>query len=402
MRLLLICIFLFLDSRTCKSAVLEGVIFSNSGPVAGSVVLAYPDHASLVAGRNGIRSGPGEKEGQYKLELPDGTYYLAAVGSQNNRRLFSYHGVNPITVSGGYYWLPFFLVEESEPRCRDGSGQGISGQVFYHGEPVDHGVISVYNRLDGKFRGMGLLTNTLDEDGRFRFELEPGSYVVIARRKKAERGIGPVMRGDLFCYPSANPIQVVNNQLCELAIECYPRDDLETYLDEGAENPQGRRHEVRRQSSLWELKPEAAQGTATIGQPAVISGRVTGPDGQPVPNLLVTAYPAMGIDPFQMHILRLITGNMARTNNDGRFQIELPGGLYYLQAREKVGEAPNRQELYGLYEGNPNHALRINPGERRENIEIPVDRIMPFSEGFPVQRFRGSEVKSLKTLNPEP
>ena len=80
-----------------------------------------------------------------------------------------------------------------------------------------------------------------------------------------------------------------------------------------------------------------------------------------------------------MHILRLITDNMARTDNNGYFRIELPGGHYYLQAREKVGEAPNRQELYGLYEGNPNHALRINPAESRENIEIPVDRIMPFS-----------------------
>jgi hypothetical protein len=344
------------------------------------VVFAYQDYGSLVVGRNGIKSEPGEKEGQYTLELPDGTYYLAATGSLGGRGLFSYHGVNPITVNDGYYWLPIFLVEESEPQCTDGSGQGISGQVFYRGNPVDHGVITVYNRLDGKFRGMGLLTNTLDENGSFRFDLEPGSYVIIARRKKADRGIGPVMQGDLFCYPSANPIQIANDQLCDLAIECYPRDDLKTYLDLDAENPQGSRHEIRRQASLWELKPEAAQGTAITGQPSVISGQVTGPNGQPVPNLVVTAYPAMGINPFQMHILRLITANMARTDIDGNFQIELPGGLYYLQAREKVGEAPNRQEFYGLYEGNPNHALRINPGERRDNIEIPVDRIMPFSE----------------------
>ena len=376
----MVCLFLLLGSLACRAAVLEGVVFSNSGPVPGSAVFAYPDYASLVGGINGIRSGPGEKEGQYKLELPDGTYYLAAGGSLDGRRLFSYHGVNPITMTDGYYWLPFFMVEESEPQCTNDSGQGISGQVFYRGKPINHGVITIYTRLDGKFRGMGLLTNTLDEDGRFRFDLEPGNYVVIARRKKAERGIGPVMQGDLFCYPSANPVQVAESQLCELAIECYPRDNLDNYLDEGAENPQGRRHEVRRQASLWELQPEATQGTTT-GRTATISGRVSGPSGQPVPDLVVTAYPAMGINPFQMHILRLITENMARTDSAGNFRIELPGGgIYYLQAREKVGEAPNRQELYGLYEGNQNHALRINPGESRENIDIPVDRIMPFSD----------------------
>jgi hypothetical protein len=55
------------------------------------------------------------------------------------------------------------------------------------------------------------------------------------------------------------------------------------------------------------------------------------------------------------------------------------GGIYYLQARQKIGEAPDRLEYYGLYEGNQNHAIRINPGETRSNINIPVTRIMPFS-----------------------
>jgi hypothetical protein len=378
--LLLTSLALGLICRPGHAAVIEGVIFSNSGPVADGTVYAYPDHRSMLEGINSVKSEPGEKAGQYKLELPVGTYYLTATGVLNGHQMFSYHGVNPITVSDGYYWLPFFMVKASEPHCKDNRGQGIGGQVFYRGEAISHGVISVYNQLDGKFRGMGLLTNTLDEEGRFRFDLEPGNYVVIARRKKAERGIGPVTQGDLFCYPSANPIQVKEEQFCELSIECYPRDDLETYLDEGAENPQGRRHEARRQASLWDLEPEAAQSSATTGRAAVISGRVTGPEGQPVPDMVVTAYPALGIDPFQMHILRLITDNMARTDADGNFRIELPGdALYYLQAREKVGAAPSRQELYGLYEGNHNHALRINPGESRENIVIPVDRIMPFS-----------------------
>jgi hypothetical protein len=357
----------------------EGVIFSDHGPVAGSQVFAYPDYQSLVNKKDYIKSSPGEKEGQYKLELPPGSYYLTATGTLAGQRLFSYHGINPITVGDDYRWLPFFLSEEQEPICTKGEGQGLSGLISYQGVPLDHGVISVYNSQDGKFRGMGLFTNTIGADGLFRFNLEPGRYVVVARQKKTEAGIGPVMQGDLFCYPATNPVTIAEDQLCELAIECYPRDNLEAYLAEDAVNPQGRRHESRRQASLWNIQPETAQ-TVILGRPTTIAGRVTNLNGQPVADLIVTAYPAMGIDLFQMHILRLITENRARTDSQGQYQIQLPGGgIYYLQARQKIGEAPDRLEYYGLYEGNQNHAIRINPGETRSNINIPVTRIMPFS-----------------------
>ncbi|MEN8135598.1 MAG: carboxypeptidase-like regulatory domain-containing protein [Thermodesulfobacteriota bacterium] len=347
--------------------------------MTSSQVFAYPDYQSLVNKEDYVKSSPGEKEGQYKLELPPGNYYLTATGELAGQRLFSYHGINPITIGEDYRWLPFFLSAEQGPLCTKGEGQGLSGLVSYQGVPLDHGVISVYNSQDGKFRGMGLFTNTIGADGLFRFNLEPGSYVVVARQKKAESGIGPVMQGDLFCYPATNPVIIAEEQLCELAIECYPRDNLEAYLAENAVNPQGRRHESRRQASLWNIQPETAQ-TAILSRPTTISGLATNLNGQPVADLIVTAYPALGIDLFQMHILRLITENRARTDHQGQYQIQLPGGgLYYLQARQKIGEAPNRLEYYGLYEGNQNHAIRINPGEARSNVNIPVSRIMPFS-----------------------
>jgi len=376
---LLLVSMLFLSQTAWGGGTVEGVIFSHEGPVAESRVIAYPDFESLVKKEKSIESSPGEKDGQYSLELPPGIYYLVATGKLNGRELFSYHGLNPITVTDEYRWLPFFLSPEREPVCKKGDEQGISGIVAYQDVPLDHGVISVYKSQDGKFRGMGLLTNTIGENGRFHFSLEPGSYVVVGRQKKEQGGIGPVMQGDLFCYPSTNPIIVEEGELCDLTIECYPRDNLKEYLDDNAENPQGRRHEKRRRASLWDIQPEEAQ-TRIVAKPATITGSVTDLDDRPVANLVVTAYPAMGIDPFQMHILRLITENRARTDAQGRFSIELPGGgLYYLQAREKVGEAPDRLEYYGLYEGNQNHAIRINSGETRSKINIQVSRIMPFS-----------------------
>lgn len=365
---------------TAKGGIIEGVVFSDNGPIISSRVFAYPDYQSLVVNKNFIKSDPGEKAGQYRIELPPGSYYLTATGELDGQQLFSYHGINPIITTDDYRWLPFFLARKNDPICKKGPEQGIKGVVSYQGSPLDHGVISVYKSQNGKFRGMGLLTNTIDGNGVFFFNLESGSYVLIARQKKDESGIGPVMQGDLFCYPSANPVTVEKDQLCELAIECYPRDNLTGYLDRDGVNPQGRRHESRRSASLWNIQPEDAQ-TELLKKPITISGRVTDLTDKPLANLVVTAYPAQGIDLFQMHILRLITENRARTDSDGYYQIQLSaGGLYYLQARQKIGDAPDRLEYYGLYEGNPNHSIKINPGETRNNIDIQVSNIMPVSD----------------------
>ena len=128
-----------------------------------------------------------------------------------------------------------------------------------------------------------------------------------------------------------------------------------------------------------DVKPEGILVPASEN-PAVVSGVIVDSSGTPVPGMVVTAYPSYGLDLFQMHILRLISQYMDRTDKNGNFRIEMDkGGIYYLVAREKVGEAPGRHEKYGLYEGNENHSVKINPGEKRSGIRIPVRAIMPDS-----------------------
>lgn len=358
---------------------IEGVVFSEIGPAKGGTVFAYLNNEDLAADREFRKSEPGSRDGQYSLQLPPGTYFLVARASLDGSRLFSYHGVNPITVGEDYRWLPFLLVKENLVSCRESPGQSrITGLVSYKGQPLSGGVVSLYPWQEGKFRGMGLLTNTLDENGAFSFGLEPGSYAVIARKKQEIRGIGPVRQGDMFCYPSTNPITVAKGATCAIDINCYPRDELDLFLDDASTNPQGRRHESRRQASLHDLQPaEAAQ--PSLEKPATISGRVTSPDGRPQPGLVVTAYPAQGLELFQMHVVRLITGNMAHTDSVGRYRIELKDAdsKYYLIARERVGEAPDRSEYYGLYEGSPNHSLTLDRGTHLTGVDLVVDRIMP-------------------------
>jgi hypothetical protein len=46
-------------------------------------------------------------------------------------------------------------------------------------------------------------------------------------------------------------------------------------------------------------------------------------------------------------------------------------------AREKIGEAPDNPELYGLYEGNANHSITVEPGFENSAVDITVESIMP-------------------------
>jgi hypothetical protein len=125
-----------------KAALVEGIVLTAEGPLENAKVLAYPDYASLTAGINGYESVEGEKPGQFRLELPTGTYYLIAGGVLNGTKMFSYHGLNPVSISEEYRWLPFFAVESVSATYEDGP-QGIGGTVMYKGQPLAGGVVSV-------------------------------------------------------------------------------------------------------------------------------------------------------------------------------------------------------------------------------------------------------------------
>jgi hypothetical protein len=225
---------------------------------------------------------------------------------------------------------------------------------------------------------MGVLTNSIADDGRFWFDLAPGSYVLIARQRQDEAAIGPLKKSDLFCYASANPIEVNPATSCQVDLLCYPRDDLDHFLGKDVEDPRGKRLATRQDSSLQKASMQAGKRSGGADGPiSIIAGRVTDLDGAPMPGLVVSAYPADDLPLFQMYVLRFKSNFLAKTDAKGFFRLEMDPGSYYIVAREKVGDAPNVGEHYGLYEGSANHSLAVGSGETKTGIQILVEKIMP-------------------------
>ena len=357
-----------------QATTIEGIILDDKGPIAATV-MAYRTFTDLRHQTNAIVSTQGKKPGQYTLELAPGQYYLTAKGENQGQPLFAYHGFNPITITNDYQWIPFFILPSHSAQCEAGF-QGIGGRILYKNTPLSHGSVSVYTSEDEPFRGMGVLTNSIAEDGNFWFDLAPGSYVVIARQRQDDAAIGPLKKGDLFCYSAANPVEVSPANACQVDLLCYPRDDLERYLDKDAQDPRGKRQTTRRDASLQKASMQEA-GKGGGGAISIIAGRVTDLDGNGKAGLVVSAYPADDLPLFQMYVLRFKSNFLAKTDAKGLFRLELIPGSYYIVAREKVGDAPDPNEYYGLYEGTANHSLAVQSGETKNGIQILVEPIMP-------------------------
>ncbi|MBI5142240.1 MAG: carboxypeptidase regulatory-like domain-containing protein [Nitrospirae bacterium] len=357
----------------------EGIVFSSSGPVENAIVEAYSDYSAFISKTGGFRAVGGDKPGEYRLKLPAGSYYLTASGYSGGLKHVAYHGANPVTISDAPAWIPLMALPATDAVCSDGR-EGVSGHVTFKGNPVSGGRVSIYPANDGYFRGMGLLTTTIDSRGNFRFDIGPGSYAVVARRRNGKEQMKPLEKGDLYCRHTGNQVTVTTGQSCSVSIECYPKDDLYAFLDDPSKLPPERRVRGNSIVSTGGIRMrDFRRGPSDAASHSLsISGRVTDMRGQPVSGAFVTAYNAGRDRLFQMHIIRTKTPNMAITDDDGRYRIGLSQpGMYYLVARQKSGEAPDAGEMFGLYEGNANHSVDAVEGSELTGIDIRTAPVMP-------------------------
>jgi hypothetical protein len=101
----------------------------------------------------------------------------------------------------------------------------------------------VYGDAATNFRGMGLAAVPAGEDGRFRIKLPPGSYYLLARKRRGGGMYGPPGRDDYIGYYPGNPVTVRPGVFSPLLLEVTTRVDTleEIWFRRGAPGGRGRR-----------------------------------------------------------------------------------------------------------------------------------------------------------------
>jgi len=332
-----------LSAHWADAGVIQGRLVRGVHPIADGKVTAYAG-ASLDGDPVKV-STPSALDGRYSLKLPPGSYYLAA----SYDGLWSYCGQNPVTVQDGKdLWIGFDLSQWKEPVYlplpeNDLDGQ-VRGKVTLNGEPAEGVTISLYLDAADAFRGMGFIRSVPSgSDGEFQIDMIPeSSYYLLARRRDSGRTAGPMMKGDLFSYYRHNPIQVRGGQSLQILFPLVrKRQDRDV-------------HAVRNE-----------------GKEIGFSGVIRDAEGRPQPGIHVFAY----LEPEMGHFKPAAISS--QTDGDGWYRIFLPeAGTYYIGARGGFGDSPEPGEMFGFFEGSPDHSLKLAGKQFREDIDIIVKRVL--------------------------
>lgn len=285
--------------------------------------------------------------------VPAGRLFLSAVWRRDGNEArpiaagdrFAWFGGNPVHIAAGVAQEIFLSLEEFQQApapvpAPDGSS-GVSGRVTAAGAPAAQTHVFAYLRPGGGFRDMGFAASSpAGPDGEFALDLPPGAYWLVARRRAGGGMAGPLRKGDAFGYFAGNPVVVEPGWITRVILPV-------TVLK--LRNP-----------------PVYSEGS---GAAAFLEGRILGRDGSPRRGV----YAALYDNPDLLNrpvFLSDVTGE------DGRYVLPVPvPGTYFLGARNGYGGSPAPGDLYGRYEGNPEHAVTVRAGERLSGIDLVVDEV---------------------------
>lgn len=336
--------------------VLHGKITRETKPVAGARVCAYASFADLLGFRAAAVSAPAGADGGFRLSLPAGTYYLVARKQEGPAEgpvpvggLFAFHGSNPFTLTpGSATEVNFSLVRKAAearvtPAADPGSGT-LVGVATWQGRGLEGVQVRLYLDAESAFRGMGYAAAPpTDPSGAFSFEMLPQSaYYVVARRRSAGEGPGPLAEGDFYGYFVDNPVQVRAGTAVEIALELVSKGRDIGNAD-GRPRPTGTR----------------------------ITGRITDARGAVVRGVYAFAYE----EKVMAHKKPAFISQ--EVDEQGRYVVNLSrGGTFYVGARSAYGDSPGKGEWYGRYDGTPDHGVTVEAGANAEGIDIRVERIL--------------------------
>lgn len=337
----------------------------NTGNRAGTVVrvtyLEAPVAGARVewrrspeaAGNPPSVSGATDDRGTASFDLPPGRYFLfvhfrrdadysrpVAPGDR-----FAYFGGNPVFAAPGSTRELFVGLDEFHPPEPPVpvplGGTGVAGRVASGGSPAAGVVVAAYHRTETAFRDLGFAAAAPTAgDGTFVLDLPPGAYYLVARKRASGGAAGPLRKGDSFGYYPANPVIVLPGAYVQTAIAM-------TTLK-------------LRNTPAWSGKYEAAGS---------IEGRILDAGGRPRKGVYAALYenPSLLNRPVFLSDL---------TEEDGRFRLPVPvPGKYFLGARSGYGGSPAPGDLYGRYEGTPDHSVVVGEGDRLTGIDIVVNEV---------------------------
>lgn len=330
-----------------KQGVIKGRVMNGGDPVAGASVCAYDDPAGLFTG-DSVAGGPvvSDAEGRFEIELKRGYYYMAAVkradgklGRPGPGEMYSFYGGNPIA-SDPARPAEITLNMVVKPPAQDdkkvdGDHGGVEGIVTFDGKPLDGVRITVYLDDTDSFRGMGYyMSPPTGVDGSFKLRMSEGTYYVVARKRSDGGMAGPLKEGDYFGYLDINPVEVRKGVLYQVELPVVQKVE------------------------------RAAPGGH---DKTLVKGVIRDAEGNPVP----FAYACLYKNPEMMDRPAFVS---KPTGPDGAFIVEIPlGGTFYLAARDTIGGPVEPGQLYGRYNGNPEHSFTVETGTTVEGFEIMVE-----------------------------
>jgi len=338
------------------AATVHGKITRDTEPVAGAHVYAYSSFADLLAFRAAAASAPAGADGIFLLALPPGTYYLTARkhdGPANGPvpagGLFAFHGSNPFTFTPGSsteanFSLALKSAEARVASAADKDSATLKGVATWRGRGLEGVQVKLYLDEESAFRGAAFAAAPpTDASGAFSFEMLPqSSYYVVARRRGAGEGPGPLAEGDFYGYFVDNPVQVRAGAAVEIALELVSKSRDVGNAD-GRPRPTGTR----------------------------IAGRILDAGGGVVRGVYAFAYE----EKVMAHKKPAFISQ--EVDEKGRYVINLSrGGTFYVGARSAYGDSPGKGEWYGRYDGTPDHGVTVEAGATADGIDIRVERIL--------------------------
>lgn len=220
--------------------------------------------------------------------------------------------------------------------CGSDGGSGLSGELLFQDRPLAQAQVEIYLKADKDRSVQPFAVATTDAGGQFRVELPPGRYFVIGKQRGEGADGRPRM---LMADAPGNPYAV------ERGVSRVPPFNLREMGREGG------------------LSAAADSG---------LRGRLTAV-GHPLDRTFVYVYTEAGTG-----LMGPSFGEAVQAGADGRFQIDLPAGRYYLVARRRADGSRSGElaagDLNGSYPGNP---VEVRQGEQLELGPFPLTVIDP-------------------------